>query len=507
MFSARGRSAIAPAQLALVTIRQFAEGLSDVQAADAVRARIDWKYLLSLALDDPGFDASVLCEFRAWLLAGEQEKLLLDTLLALCREHGLLKTRGCQRTDSTHVLAAVRALNRLELVGEAMRHALNSLAVAAPAWLRAQAPPDWADRYARRAEDDRLPAKQAARDALALTIGADGYALLTAIGADDAPAWLRELPAVDTLRRIWVQNYARDETAIRWRATEDVPPSARFISSPYDRDARFARKRTTQWVGYKVHVTETCDDDTPPLITHIETISGGAGADGEATPVIHAALQARGLLPAVHLVGTGFLDAALLVSSRADFQVDLVGPTRGDYHWQAREGTGFATADFRIDWDRQQATCPQGHTSISWTPAIDKRTNHVVKIKFSGRDCQPCPCREFCTRSRKYPRRAITVRARDEYHALRDARQREETRDFATAYARRAGIEGTLSRGVRTCRLRRTRYVGQAKTHLGHVLTAAGLNFLRLGEWFSDRPRARTRRSPFAKLMTEVLTA
>lgn len=250
LFSARGRSASAPAQLALVTILQFAEGLSDLQAADAVRARIDWQYLLRLELDDPGFDASVLCAFRARLLAGEQETLLLDTLLALCRERGLVKARGRQRTDSTHVLAAVRALNRLELVGEAMRHARNSLAVAAPAWLRALAPPDWADRYARRAEDDRLPAKQAARDALALTIGADGYTLLTALGAHDAPAWLRAIPAVDTLRQVWVQNYARDDAAIRWRATEDIPPSAAFISSPYDRDARFARKRTTQWVGY-----------------------------------------------------------------------------------------------------------------------------------------------------------------------------------------------------------------------------------------------------------------
>ena len=204
LFSARGRSAIAPAQLALVTILQFAEGLSDLQAADAVRARIDWKYLLSLELDDYGFDASVLCELRARLLVGEQETLLLDTLLAPCRERGLLKARGQQRTDSTHVLAAVRALNRLEVVGETLRHTRNSLAVAVPEWLRALAPPEWGERYARRAEDDRLPAKQAARAALALTIGADGFALLAAAYGPDAPAWLREVPAVATLRRVWV---------------------------------------------------------------------------------------------------------------------------------------------------------------------------------------------------------------------------------------------------------------------------------------------------------------
>ncbi len=505
LFSARGRAALAPAQLALVTIVQFAEGLSDKQAADAVRAGIDWKYLLSLELDDPGFDASVLCAFRARLLAGEQETLLLDTLLALCRERGLLKAGGRQRTDSTHVLAAVRALNRLELVGEALRHALNSLAVVAPDWLREHARPTWADRYARRAEDDRLPTKQAAREALALTIGADGYALLTAINAPATPAWLREVPAVATLRRIWLQNFTREEAAIRWRATEDTPTSATFVSSPYAGDARYARKRTTQWVGYTVHVTETCDDDTPHLVTNVATAAAPA-ADGAATPAIHAALQERALLPQVHLVDTGFLDAQLLVTSRTDYGVELLGPTCGDYHWQAREGTGFTTADFQIDWERECAHCPEGRTSISWTPAVDAQKHRVIKIKFSGRDCRPCPSRERCTRSAKrYPRRTITIRTREDFHALQAARQREATPAFAAAYRRRAGIEGTLSRGLRVCQLRRTRYVGQAKTHLGHVLFAAGLNFLRLGEWFSDCPRAKTRRSPFATLMTDLL--
>jgi transposase len=507
LFATRGRPAIAPAQLALVTILQFAEGLSDAQAADAVRARIDWKDVLSLGLDDPGFDASVLCEFRARLLAGEQATLLLDTLLGLCRERGLLKARGRQRTDSTHVLAAVRALNRLEVVGETVRHALNSLAVAAPDWLRAQAPPEWAERYARRAEDDRLPAKQAARDALALAVGADGYALLGAVYATDAPAWLREVPAVDTLRRVWVQQYHRDDGTVRWRAAEDIPPSAVFISSPHDGEAHYARKRTTQWVGYKVHVTETCDEDLPHLITHVETTAGPA-ADGAATPRIHQALKERDLLPSVHIVDTGFLDAELLVTSQDEYGVELLGPTRGDYRWQARAGEGFDAQHFRIDWEQQQATCPAGRTSLSWTPAIDNRTNAVIKVKFSSTDCRHCASLAQCCHSRKkYPRRTITIRPQAQYAALQAARGRAATPEFAAAYAARAGIEGTLSRGVRTCRLRRTRYIGQARTHLGHVFTAAALNFLRLGEWFTDLPRAKTRRAPFAKLMAESVAA
>ena len=127
-----------PAQLALVTLFQFAEGLTDRQAADAVRARIDWKYALRLPLEDTGFDSTVLVEFRARLLAGDAERRLFDTLLDCLKTHGFVKARGRQRTDSTHVLAAVRTLNRLELVGETVLFALNRLTVVAPDWLRAQ---------------------------------------------------------------------------------------------------------------------------------------------------------------------------------------------------------------------------------------------------------------------------------------------------------------------------------------------------------------------------------
>ena len=500
LFPSHGQPALAPWRLAFVTILQFAEGLADRQAADAVRARLDWKYVLRLELADAGFDASVLVEFRARLIAGEAEQLLLDTLLGWCRERQLLKARGRQRTDSTHVLAAVRALNRVELVGETVRHALNSLAVAAPTWLAAQHQPDWADRYARRTDDYHLPAKPEERLALAEATGRDGAALLAAIHGSDAPAWLRELPAVETPRRVWIQQYVVEGGALRWRVADELPPAARFISSPYDLDAHYAKKRTTTWVGYKVHLTETCEEGLPPLITHVETTSGPV-ADGDLTPTIHAALQGKDLLPDVHIVDTGYLDAALLVTSRQEYAVDLLGPTRLDYHWQAREQTGFAVADFQIDWDKQKAVCPAGRTSLSWTPAVDKRTNAVVKIKFSSRDCGPCPCREQCTRSRqRSPRRTLTVRADAAYHALQQARERFGTRPYAAEYARRAGIEGTISRGLRRCGLRRARYIGLAKTALQHRLTAAAINFLRIGEWLSDTPRARTRHSPYARL-------
>jgi transposase len=195
LFAVRGRAALSPARLALVSVLQFAEGLSDRQAADAVRSRIDWKYALGLELTDTGFDASVLSEFRARLAVDDQTEGLLGQMLARLRERGLLVRGGRQRTDATHVLAAVRELNRLELVTETLRAALEALAAAAPSWLTTLAPDDWYDRYGQRARDWRLPKAEAARAALAVTVGADGFGLLQAVYAAEAPGWLRQVPA------------------------------------------------------------------------------------------------------------------------------------------------------------------------------------------------------------------------------------------------------------------------------------------------------------------------
>jgi transposase len=508
LFPTRGQPAEAPWRLALATIFQFAEHLSDRAAADAVRGRIDWKYALSLELTDPGFDHTVLSEFRTRLLIGGAERRLLDLLVDCARDRGLLKVRGRQRTDSTHVLAAIRALNRVELVTETMRHALTVLAALAPEWLRAHGRPEWVKRYERRPEDDGLPSKQAERRALAETIGRDGLEILVAVDADEAPSWLRDLPALRMLRSVWIQNYLVTEPGVRWRTDkEGLPPAARFISSPYDPDAHYARKHATSWVGYKVHLTETCEDDSPNLITNVVTTPGPV-ADGAVTPDIHQDLAERDLLPGLHVVDTGYLDAELLVTTPAQFGVDLLGPTRKDYHWQARDGQGFDAQGFTINWDDEQATCPAGRTSISWTPAIDKRRNHVLKIKFSTKDCGPCPHRAQCTRSRKASaRRTITVRPQGQYEALRAAREREKTDAFAEEYARRAGVEGTLSQAVRRCGLRRSRYVGLARTHLGHVLTATAVDFVRIGEWLAGNPRAKTRHPVFATVLAPAAAA
>ena len=178
LFTVRGRPVVPPWRLALVTVMQFAEGLSDRQAAEAVRVRIDWKYALGLELADAGFDYSVLCEFRARLLQGSAEHRLLDALLEACKTRGLLKVRGRQRTDATHVLGALRVLSRLERVAETLRAALNALAREAPDWLQEWVPAAWYDRYGRRIEEYRLPRAQLERDAYVRQVGADGAWLL-----------------------------------------------------------------------------------------------------------------------------------------------------------------------------------------------------------------------------------------------------------------------------------------------------------------------------------------
>src|SRR4051794_34245899 len=186
LYPRRGQPGLAPWRLALVTVFQFLEHLSDRQAADAVRARIDCKYALGLELTDPGFHFSVLTEFRARLVAGGAEHLLLSRMLEHFRSRGLVRVRGKQRTDSTHVLAAVRHLNLLELMVETLRAALDDLAAVVPDWLRGVAQPAWFERYRRRAEDYRLPKSQEAREAFAHEVGADGFGLLEALDASTA---------------------------------------------------------------------------------------------------------------------------------------------------------------------------------------------------------------------------------------------------------------------------------------------------------------------------------
>nr|WP_203217872.1 transposase [Nocardia terpenica] len=354
-----GRLGLSPARLALVSVLQFAENLTDRQAALAVACRIDWKYALGLGIDDPGFDHTVLCEFRERMAEGDRADRLLAVMVDRLAAAGLVTARGRQRTDSTHVLAAVRTLSRLELVGETLRAALEELALVAPEWLAGIVTPEWGQRYDRPVRYDRLPRGADARRTWALTVGADGASLLQALAAPDAPQRLRKGTRVEVLRRVWIQQYWFDSAGrLRWRdakktkdrrtrrssprrsnsgaagspdpAEAQVPWSGLEIVSPHDPQARFCHHPgKARWIGYKVHQTETCDDDMPRVIVHVLT-TPAPEQDVHALDPIHTALAARRLLPSEHLVDTGYITPQIIHHAATEHAVTIIGPVRED---------------------------------------------------------------------------------------------------------------------------------------------------------------------------------
>ncbi len=498
LFSHRGQPTEAPWRLALVTVFQFLEGLSDRQAADAVRGRIDWKYALGLELSDAGFDASILSEFRSRLVAHQASGRLLEVLVERLNEGGWLKARGKQRTDSTHVLGAVRLLNRLELVGETLRAALEEVATIAPDWVKSWVPQPWFERYGRRIEEGRLPKGEKERQQYAQQVGADGVLLLAKSEEENTAAVVRELAALKELRVVWQQQYEQQEGSIRLRNKDDLPPSAERHDSPYDPEVRYSTKREMHWIGYKVHLTETCEPEQVEVITHVETTYAPV-ADVEQVATIHEALCAKGVAPGEHFVDSGYMDVRLLLAEQRSKGIRLVGPVRPDPRWQAQQHTGYAAADFTFDWQAKEATCPQGASSVQWTERTDSTGQAVVAVRFATQTCLQCPVRAQCTRSAKMPRQ-VTVRPQAEHEALQHARLYQQSEAFRQEYARRAGVEGTISQAVRAFGLRQTRYVGLAKTNLQEIGTAVALDLCRWVDWHRQKPRAKTRTSRFAAL-------
>jgi transposase len=503
LFPSRGQPAASPGRLAWVTVLQFAEGLSDRQAAEAVRGRIDWKYVLGLELTDAGFDYSVLSEFRERLVMGGKEQALLDELLTRLKERSLLKAGGQQRTDSTHILAAVRQLNRLEIVGETMRRALNELAEAEPEWVKAIAKPEWFSRYGRRFEQMRLPKEKAEREAMLETIGTDGAYLLEAVRTSAKAEQLRQLKGVEFLRCMWIQQYwveiKEDGSEHRHlRGDDNQPPGEQRLHSPYDDEVRFSAKRKMEWVGYKTHLSETSEPDEVHLITQVTTTLA-TQADMEALDAVHANLADKSLLPDEHLLDAGYVDAEALVSAKQDLGVTIISPVREKVSWQAKAAQGFDLANFSIDWEKQIVTCPMGQTSPQWCERHSEGRKPAIQARFLPTTCQACPRHLQCTRAKSGARR-ITFLPQAQHSALQQARIEQNSTEFRVKYAQRAGIEGTISQGVRGFDLRYTRYIGLAKTHLQMLATATAMNLHRLFDWWEKKPRAKTRVSPFARL-------
>jgi transposase len=529
-FGVRGKPGISPAQLMIVTVLQFTENLTDRQAGEAVRDRITWKYALGLELEDPGFDPTVLSEFRDRLVAGDLVRLALDALLERLAGQGLVKAGGRVRTDSTHVLGAIRNLNRLELAGETLRATLEALAVAHPVWLTSVIDPGWQQVYGARIDNLHLPSSKTKRAELMIQYGRDGYHLLDQVYAPSAPGWLRQIPAVDVLRQVWIQQFYRHAEIDAGTATgrqevrrreaapdgDGLPPGHQRIISPYDLDARYSIKRDTGWGGYKVHFTETCDappprstdgdgdggagrrpqrGEVPNLITNVATTTATV-PDVAMTAPIHQDLADKGLTPDQHLVDSGYPSADIIVAAARLHGITLVSPMLLDHSAQARAGEGYDKASFTIDFDARQATCPQGAISSSWSPASQRGTEAIV-VSWSTKTCKPCPAKAFCT---KDSRRHLSIRPRQEHQALADARTRQTTDQWKTTYAARAGVEATMRQTTHVTGIRTARYRGLPKTTLEHTIAATAINIIRLDAYWTGHPLDRTRTSQLARL-------
>jgi hypothetical protein len=370
---------------------------------------------------------------------------------------------------------------------------LNALAVAAPRWLGGWMPPAWADRYGHRVENYRLPQTEAERLAFATAVGADGAAILARVDADDVPAVLGKLEAVQVLRAVWPQQYDLAADRPRWRATEELPPSQERIASPYDADCRYAIKRATKWTGFKSHLTEHCGPDRPHLVVDVET-TDASRSDQTMIGPIHDRLAERDLLPDEHLVDTGYMAAATLLDAARDHGVRMVGPMPPDTSWQARAGEGFDLTAFTLDWQARTAVCPSGAVARQWREQLDSRGHPVIRIRFPDQDCAACPVRGKCTRRASEPR-DLVVRPQAEHETLQRHRQEQHTTTWKESYSRRAGVEGTISQAIRGPDIRHARYRGLAKVQLQQILSAAALNLLRVDAWLTDTPLARTRTS------------
>jgi transposase len=375
--------------------------------------------------------------------------------------------------------------------------------------VQAIAPPVWYERYGKRIEDTRLPQGQAQRDAYAQIVGEDGFALLDALEAPETPEPLRELPRIATLRQTWQHHYTRTVPTgppththpvprVRFKAKQELPPAAERLASPYDPEARYRYKRDTAWTGYMVHVSETCEPTAPHLLTQVDTTPATVH-EAMCTVAIHQALVDKGLPPRDHLVDSAYVSQELLVDSRTAYDIRLRGPARPSPDWQRKVEGAYTFEQFTVDWDHRTVQCPEGKASFRWYDYTDRAGTPYSIVQFHLRDCGPCATRKRCTRGAQQAQRLHLV-PRAYIEAQAEARAWAVSMEGRQQYAQRAGMEGTLSQGVRAFGLRRSRYRGVQKTHLQHIATAAAMNVDRIVAWLEERPRAKTLTSRFATL-------
>jgi transposase len=333
-------------------------------------------------------------------------------------------------------------------------------------------------------ENYKFPQTEAGRLVLAAQIGQDGFLLMTLLEQAVDKPWLLEIPAIVSLRKIWADQYTDPPGPVSFREVKVMPSSSEQTVSPYDTEARFSTKRGMEWIGYKVHLSETCAEDAPHLITNVET-TVATTPDEVMLPKIHRTLAAKELLPDRHIIDGGYTNAENLVAAQRDHQVEIIGPMAIDGSWQTKADQGFDKAHFEVDWQAKTVTCPAGKLSRQWKLA--KSPTHPIKVRWAHSDCLPCADRLDCTKAKDQPRE-ISLQLQAQHEAMQAVRSRQHNLEFKEQYAKRAGIEGTLSQGVRRSDLRHARYLGLAKTHFQQIAGASALNLRRVMAWLDGTP-------------------
>jgi len=463
MYASGGRSSINPVLLSFVTIFQYLEDIPDRVAALWVKTRLDWKYALHLPLDDGGFHYADLCNFRKRLLLHGKESLIFEELLKKIEALGFLKKRGSQRTDSTHVLAVVRQLSRLENLSEGLRMALKGVEEADAAFYQAKLPALYREHWSKPLNDYQRT--DAERKAALERVGQDIHWLLGFLKTN-RESFLR-FPELQVLQTLFSQHFTLRAQAVSLK--KETAPGKEKIQSPHDPEARYSTKRGTGWTGYKVHITETANEKGEVNFVTDVTTTNACERDSETLPQIQEQLEERSLTPEEHFGDKGYTTGDNLASSQSK-GIKLMGEV------STPENHGrFTAEDFLIDFQAETARCPAGCTSCSWRVFESGKHQGSVEIKF-GNQCQDCPLKAQCT-SAKHGRK---LRLQRHYPLLKARREEGKTETFKQAMKRRPPVEGTLSELVRAHGLRKSRHRGFTKTHLHHLMKGAALNLKRL---------------------------
>lgn len=499
LYSNLGQHATNPVVMTLITLVQFIENLSDREVMAAIPGRIDLKYLLRLPLDHQGFDASDLVKFRKRLIEGAVHKEIFDRVLEFANEKGLVK-KDKQRTDSTHVLAAVSSMSRIELIIEAMRNALDCLAKKEPKFVR-RLVDDFLmlNAYTERGMNFRMPKKDNEKKKLAESVAEDAKFLLAEIDREPELSHLKQLKPIVMLRRILGEQFdINDRGHPRLKEPGELAKSQYLIGSPHDSDARYSTKRNESWLGYKLQVTETCDSRFSPIITDIQ-LTKSTVSDSEMLHRIQRSLVSRDLVPRQQLVDSGYTSAEAVKRSAQKYSIKLLGPVQPGNSWQGDANKGFSSSHFAINWAERFATCPAGKRSKRW---VKRKDQEAIHVSFNAATCQSCRFKNDCTKSVNGGRN-LELKTQELFELQKAQAKESESTAFWKTYKKRAGIEGTISRITSHFGMRRSRYVGLRKAEFQAKIAAAAMNVVRICANLMQLAKPGTRISPFNELLLQ----